>query len=248
MVGGRWQLQQKLQQNVDWRRLAQVCAAHDVGDVLGRVVDHDRQVIGCAHIPPRQDDVADVVRHVPIACAIECFSINGLQGFVHVEAECGIQWARAGAGLNAAGAGIDDPVGAHGRAFLRSAGGGEDIAAVAGAGIEQPAGPKRIEGGGVGGQSVRLAHHRGGPCEAKPGEVIVYLRFPFRAGAGLVNVFDPQQERAARRPCHVMRKKRGIGVAQMQRASGRRGEARDQAGTVSVWASQAVQSSFARSV
>ena len=44
----------------------QVFAAHDVSDVLKRVVDHDGQVIGCAKVPSGKDHVSDVVQEVSI--------------------------------------------------------------------------------------------------------------------------------------------------------------------------------------
>jgi hypothetical protein len=44
------------------RGLEEVRAAGDMGDALGGVIDHDREVVGGAHVAAGEDDVADAVR------------------------------------------------------------------------------------------------------------------------------------------------------------------------------------------
>ena len=58
-VGRRGQAEQRLQQPLDMGGLEQVLAAHDVCDLLDRVIDHHGQVIGDAQVLARQDDIAD---------------------------------------------------------------------------------------------------------------------------------------------------------------------------------------------
>ena len=47
-----------LQQTVHARRPEQVLAAHDVGDALQRIIDHDRQMIAVRRLLAREDNVA----------------------------------------------------------------------------------------------------------------------------------------------------------------------------------------------
>ncbi len=71
-----------------------------------------------------------------------------------------------------------------------------------------------------------MAQDRAGPIKAEPGEIVEDLCLPFRAAAGVVEIINAQVEGAACGLGHVMGKTRGIGVAQMQGAGGRWGEAR----------------------
>ena len=61
VIDGLRQVQQVLQHQMNRRRLGQILPAHHMGDRLRRIVDHDGQVIGCAHAAPGQHDVADLI-------------------------------------------------------------------------------------------------------------------------------------------------------------------------------------------
>jgi hypothetical protein len=65
------------------------------------------------------------------------------------------------------------------------------------------------------------------PVEVQPGEVAPKRIGQLGARAGTVNILDPQQEPSAALPCQIVRDDRGIGVAQVQRSIGTRGETGD---------------------
>ena len=58
------QAEQRLQQAVERRRREEVGAAHDVGDALVGVVDHDGQVVGGADVAAGEHDVAEAGREL----------------------------------------------------------------------------------------------------------------------------------------------------------------------------------------
>ena len=151
---------------------------------------------------------------------------KGHLGHRHVKTQVLVAWSGrhqiACRGRGAAGAGIDRAVWADRRlrAFLRGAQCGGDVAAGAGARVEEVALPERVQRGAVGWHPFELADHRPVPGQAEPGEVLIDQILPFRPRAALVDIIDAQQEAAACRAGHVMREDGGIGVAQMQRAGG----------------------------
>ena len=56
--------EQALQQDLARRRLQQVGAPHDVGHMLLRIVDDDRELVGVQRVAPLEDEIADVARDV----------------------------------------------------------------------------------------------------------------------------------------------------------------------------------------
>jgi len=131
----------------------------------------------------------------------------------------------------AAGAGIDRAIGSKRGVgpFLRRTGCGQNIAAVAGAGIDETHPPQTVQPIGVEIQVIGLTAHRLIPRDAEPGQVFADQRLPFGFRAVPVNILDPEKKPAARRHRHVMGQKGGIGMAQMQRAGGGRREPGDHA-------------------
>ncbi len=61
MVDRGRQVEETLQDHVDFRRLEQVFATDHMGDALGCVVEHNREVVRAGKITPRQDDIANCV-------------------------------------------------------------------------------------------------------------------------------------------------------------------------------------------
>ncbi len=63
-VSGSRVAQSALQQDLSRGRLQEVGAAHDVGDRLLRIIDHDRELVTVKDIAALQHEVAHVARHV----------------------------------------------------------------------------------------------------------------------------------------------------------------------------------------
>ena len=70
----------------------------------------------------------------------------------------------------------------------------------------------------VGAEMVGLPAHRFFPGEAQPGEIGKNARFEFGRAAGLIYVFDAQQETAAGLFRHVVVEDRRQRMTEMQRA------------------------------
>ena len=71
-----------------------------------------------------------------------------------------------------------------------------EVAAGAGAGVDEAGGEELLEGGAVSGQARGLREHGRLPGDAEPGEVFEHGGDEFGAGALRVEVFVAQQERA----------------------------------------------------
>ena len=54
-----WQVKERLKQDVDGGGFGEVLAPDHMGDVLGRIIHDDRQVIRRAHVAPGQHHVPD---------------------------------------------------------------------------------------------------------------------------------------------------------------------------------------------
>ena len=151
------QVEQRLQQAVERRRLPEVGAADDVGDALGGVVDDHREVVGGADVLAAEHHVADAPR-ASAAGSRACSP--GVRGAGLVEAERAPRGRRGvdrggeveahgvAVGLRrspaAAGAGID---GGRGAPSCGAASAARDVGAGAAAGIGEaeraPAGRAR---------------------------------------------------------------------------------------------------------
>ena len=148
VIGRLRQVQQVLQQQMDPGRAEQVLASGDQRDPLGRVIDHDRQMVRGSHAAPRQDHVADiadklVARHAMrtgghrMIAKFELVAPQMVEGAGHVQTDHVI-----GPDIRhrpvPTGAGIDQSIGAGGQSsFLRGGQGGADVAATAAAGIAE---------------------------------------------------------------------------------------------------------------
>ena len=155
VIAGLWQLKQGLQHDVNIGRFKEIGPSGDQRDALRRVINHDRKMVGRAHVPPRKDHVTDGAnelvrgsgdlagfprRAVPVLGKSKQRTLNSSQGLSHIKPQ-GTILARV-TGITT-GSGIDEAVGADGRfrALLRGRCGSGDVAAVAGARIEQAVGP-----------------------------------------------------------------------------------------------------------
>ena len=223
------QPQQCLQQALHMRRLEQVGPAHHFGDALRRIVDDDGEVIADALFLAPDDDVAAGER-VGDLCARQRIGPaerpGQREGGGDVEPP-GMGFgchARGALGVTevAAGAGIDDAARA-----VRGTGGGGDIGAAAEARIFETHGAQPVERRVVHRAACRLAHDRPVPIDAEPCQVIVDRRLEFGAAARVVDVLDAQAELAAGLPRPPPAGERRKGVAEVEVAGRRRGEAGD---------------------
>ena len=243
------QVEEVLEDHVDRRRLGQIRAARDEGDALRRVVQRHGEVVGGGEVAARDDHVTDggaegFGRHRPARPAL---APAGISGHPRVEPQRHARRSGPGSRGVAARPRIDDPVRAVQRhALLRCGGGGGDVPAVAAAGVERAHGPEPVERIRIDVHTAGLAHDRLRPVEAEPVQVAPDRGLPFRPGSRGVDVLDPEQHVAL-----AIRHHRGPGMAQMQRAGGRGGEAGDGArhhSAASRSPSQSRQSALARSV
>ncbi|MNX84865.1 hypothetical protein D3C86_1166820 [compost metagenome] len=101
----------------------------------------------------------------------------------------------------------------------------EDVLAGAETAIEQTARVQGVDDGGVVSQVVRLAPHGRLPIQTQPGQIFKDGGFVFRLAAGRVDVLDAQHKT----PAGLARRYPGgqgrEGVAPVQPAGGRGGEA-----------------------
>src|SRR5690606_22608019 len=68
-VGGLRQAEQALQQDLPWRRVEQVGAAHDLADALRRIVDDDRELVRTRAVRAPDHEVADVAPEILLLSA-----------------------------------------------------------------------------------------------------------------------------------------------------------------------------------
>jgi hypothetical protein len=116
-----------------------------------------------------------------------------------------------------------------GRVLLRGGEGGADgrldLGAGAAAGVGEAEAGEAVEGGGVAGAVLGLAEDGLGPGEAEPGEVAVDRRLVLGAAAGGVDVLDAEEEAAGLLAGELGGGQGREGVAEVERAGRRRGEA-----------------------
>jgi hypothetical protein len=103
-----------------------------------------------------------------------------------------------------------------------------DLAAGAETAIQQAACVQVVDDGGIVAKVIGLAPHRRLPIQPQPGQILENRGLIFGPTAGLVDVLDAQDEAPA---CGARRRPGGQGregVAPVQQAGGRRGEAGDE--------------------
>ena len=213
------QIEQRLQQPVDVAGGEQIGAARDQRDPVRRIIQRGGKVIARRRILAHQHDIAQQVRRGllrPRQLVGPDLRAGQRQRFCHVQPPC-----RAGRidVPAAAGAGVDRPV----RPAVRGRSG--HFGAGAMARIKQA---QRLEPrcrSSISGDPARLADNRPVPVQIKPRQVSKEFLRQVGAAALTVDILDPQQKFAARRPGQIMRDDRRIGMAQMQRAIGTGGEA-----------------------
>ena len=235
MVARGGEAEQLLQQHMHRCGGIEVAAAHHMGDPLERVVDDDGDVIRGRPVAPDQQHVAEGARcgfHRLFRC--EAAFLPGeragrVGGLLHVEAE---RMARAGVDQRPRFGRIALAVG--GRIERRSvrvarplpAGrGGLDLAAAHEGRIDQSHRRKPVDRRPVVGDVLRLAAHRLLPGKPQPAELVADRRFVFRPAAGGIGVLDPEQEAPAGRLGEIEVGQCRQGMAEMERAGGRGGEA-----------------------
>ncbi len=197
-----------------------------MGDALVGVVDDDREVVGGADVLAGEDDVAERRRVGGVSAGVEGAGFGEgertreSEGAAEIETD-GVARPRVGHGATAAGAGIDRMR----RVLLGCRESGTDIGARAAAGVGEAEGGQAGEGGGVAVEVVGLAEDGLGPDEAEPGEVGVDGGLVLGAGAGGVDVLDAEEAGALLHVRDIPGGQRREGVAEVERAGRRRGEA-----------------------
>ena len=99
MIAGLRQFKQGLQHDVNIGRFKEVGPSGDKRDALRRVINHDRKVVGRAHVPPRKDHVTDGAnklvggdgdlagfprRAVPVLGKTKWCTLNSSQALSHI--------------------------------------------------------------------------------------------------------------------------------------------------------------------
>jgi len=228
--------EQRLQEPMDCGRGLKVAPAYDIGHALQRVVDDDRQMIARRKIAPPENNVAPGLGRRLDARGTRALAIfdpgeaarRGLERAPHVEPEGGFAaadkpLALLGRGKRAAGSGIE------GRAIrialaARRAG---DLGTGAEAGIDEALARETRERRSIVAAMLALPAMGRGKAKPEPGEVVDDRRLETGLAARAVEVLDAQKHEPAglRREARVH--ERGIGVAEMERSVGRRGETED---------------------
>ena len=111
--------------------------------------------------------------------------------------------------------------------ILGETGGAGNFAARAKTGIDEAARAQSVERARIIAGMLALATRRLGESHAEPGEVDDDGPFILALAAGAIDVFDAQEKAPAACRGHLRIEQRGIGVAEMQEAVRRRGEAKD---------------------
>jgi hypothetical protein len=234
------QAQERLEEAVDVGGVEQILAAGDERHPLGRVVDHDREVIARRHVLAGEHHVAEgsgvgldpAGAHVvpgerpgalerpgdvqPPGIGLAPSDPPGPLGRVEVAAGAGIEPLTRG------------PVGGGG-------GGGDFLAhllARAEAGIEHTRRAQPVERLAVERHALGLADDGPVEAQAEPAQILEDRGGEFRPAALRVEVLEAEQEAPAREPRRVVGEAGGIGMPQMQIARGARGETGDVGGTV----------------
>ena len=90
-----WKVKQTLQNHMDGCGAFKILAADNIRDALRCVIDHHGKMIGCSHIPPRQDDIADSVNKLGRVdlngCAVVCIGDWRLINFKRRNSRCHIK-------------------------------------------------------------------------------------------------------------------------------------------------------------
>jgi hypothetical protein len=223
-VARRGQAQLALQVDLARGVVGQVGAAHHVGDALGSVINHHRQLVGPQAVGAVQDEVAHGLRHVLLLRAQAAVGPADLHALA---ADHRAQPGGAG-GLAvqaiAAGAGVD----AFGKAVVRLAQGGPggvDLAPAAAAGVGQAGGQQLVQRRLVGRAAGGLPQRRRVGHQAQRGQLAQDHLAPAGQAARGVDVLNAHQPAAALGAGVQPAGQRGHRAAGMQRAGGRRGKA-----------------------
>ena len=174
-------------------RAGEVGTAHDVGDALGRIVDHHRELVGPQPVGALQHKIADLGGDVLLEAAAQPV-IDPDRARRHAQPP-GARRAPLGQTV-AAGARIDEfAVTGHGLpgALLRV----RDLPARAAAGIGESACDQGIERRGVTRAACRLEHRLAVGVQAEAGERVEDGRGRARLLARRIDVLDAQQPASA---------------------------------------------------
>lgn len=237
------QVQQVLQQAVHGGGVEEVEPAHHMGDALGRIIHHHRQMIAGGRIRAGQDDIAPGGR---IDLDLAFFAIAGFgpgerradesQRLLHVEPQ---RMAKPALQQSLAFRRASFPVlrGVERRAIriarpgfagrLRRMHTRLHLAAGQEGGIDQPLVFQPAQRRMVVVKMFGLAAHRFFPGKTDPGEIGKDLVLEFRTAARLVDVLDPQEKAPLCVQRHLLIDERGERMPEMQEAVGAWGKAED---------------------
>lgn len=252
VVARRGRSEQRLRQNMDRGGREQVAPAHDIGNVLQRIVDDDSQMIGCRAVLGAEQRVAPRLRRrldlVGLVAFAEFVPVQRRRQFGKCEAQVeppaggfAPRQARfrlrveARFQMQRAAVGIASP------AIV-----GKNPSSRAEAGIDEFARFQTIKRRRVIRQVVALAAKRAVERDAHPAEIGDDCLLKLSLRTRRVGIFNSQPQAAAAPPRRALVAKRRIGVSEVQAAIGRRGEAEIRAQDLTSWEGMLLRTSVSK--
>ena len=227
-VGRLGEVEELLEETMYVGGWEEVLAASDVGNFLGGVIANHGEVIGGADVFSGENDIAEKIGIDGDFAMPKILKSEGpgeVGGLLGVETPGGFLANRQIFEI-AASAGIE-------RAFGAVGGVGEvsqfafDFPASAETRIDHAEGIEGLEGVLIGIESVELLPGIGVPMNAEPVEIFLDGVVVFRAHAGVINVFEAEEELPLVLPSQFVGKVSRKGMSEMEQAGGTGSEAGD---------------------
>ena len=227
---GRGEAERAIEEQLAGSGGEEVRAAHDFGDAHGGVIHNDGELIGGDVIVTPDDEIAEMFAGDKLLRAE--LGVGEGDGFAIGNAEApvegGIWNAECRISRGAAGAGVDEFV----ISFVRRGGGGLDVLARAGAGVETAGGAELGESITIERQAFALGigSERAAtigaflPVETEPAQVFEHGGGEFGLGARGVEVFVAEDEDAVLGLGALLGGPKSFGMAEVKIAGGRRSE------------------------